>query len=487
MQVITPSGELITGTTFSPDGNYLYFVRHFRGYVVPALGGTARQIIPETFGEIGVSPDGAKLAYTHGGDAPKSQLLVVNRDGTGEHVIGEHPLGSGMRFNSPDAPSWSPDGKLIAMPAIRKTGYVLNIYPAEGGRPNTIPLPGVVSQVLWLPDQSGLLVRSATSFTSSDQIWLQPFPNGTLQRLTNDLNGYSHLSLSADGKLLAAVQRLNTFTTYVSPASKPEQGTVVTTGRSDGIGLGWTPDGNLLSQNVDSEFFVLMPDGKQRTSLFKDEVFEGAFSVCRDGRYIVFERTGLGEEQNTIWRADATGNNLKRLTDGLEDWAPVCSPDGQSVTYLSGPGYRPRRISIDGGASIALFDNEVFGTAYSPDGREIADIEDKGDRAVLMVRESQSGRPLKSFELPVGFEPPDNSPGWLVRWRPDGRTITYALWSGDGTPVNLWSQSVSGGTPRQITNFSDAIVAYDWSLDGKRLALTRQTSSRDVVLISNFR
>jgi hypothetical protein len=33
---------------------------------------------------------------------------------------------------------------------------------------------------------------------------------------------------------------------------------------------------------------------------------------------------------------------------------------------------------------------------------------------------------------------------------------------------------------RQITNFPDAIVAYDWSPDGKQLALTRETESHDV-------
>ena len=491
VQVVPPSAGVIMGVTFSPDGNYLYFVSGASGYVVPALGGSPRLIIQRSFGGIGVSPDGSKLAYVrNGGSAPKSQLSVINRDGTGEHVIAEHPPESEMTFNSQSAPSWSPDGKLIAMQVVRKTDYALNVYPAEGGPPKNIPLPGSVAQALWLPDQSGLLVCIASSFTSPCQIWLQPFPSGTLQRLTNDLDGYRHLSLSADGKMLAAVQMQDTLTTLIGPASKPELGTVITRGKQDGIGLGWMPDGNLLSQNVDSEFFLLTPDGKRRTSLFKDEVFQGDFSVCRDGRYIILGRTGAGSHQNAIWRTDATGNNSKQLTEGPDDRAPDCSPDGHSVIYLSGTGIHPRRVSIDGGTTttFTVTVNSVWGSRYSPDGQEVAEIEyiEATDKNVLIVRDAHTGHEIKSFDLPAGFDTPNNSLGWSLRWTPDGRTLTYPLWKGSGAAVNLWSQSRSGGAPRQITNFPDQIVAYDWSPDGKQLALTRDAESRDVVLISNF-
>ena len=260
LQVVPPSSGEIIAVTFSPDGNNLYYVRDRKGYVVPALGGTPRPIIEETFGGIGVSPDGRKLAFVHDGDALKSRLIVVNRNGSGEHVIAEHPRLSGTRFNSVAAPSWSPDGKLIALPAIRNTDHVLMVYPVDGSSPRVIPLPDMVRQALWLPDQSGILACIQSSFSSPGrQIWLQPLPEGRLQRLTNDLDGYRSLSLSGDGKLLAAVQEHHTFSTFVGPASNPEQGKLIKAGKTDGIGLAWLPDGTLLSQNVESEFSSLTP------------------------------------------------------------------------------------------------------------------------------------------------------------------------------------------------------------------------------------
>ena len=45
-----------------------------------------------------------------------------------------------------------------------------------------------------------------------------------------------------------------------------------------------------------------------------------------------------------------------------------------------------------------------------------------------------------------------------------------------------------GGTPRQLTDFrSDLTFFFDWSRDGKQLALARGTRTNDVVLITDFK
>jgi Tol biopolymer transport system component len=73
-----------------------------------------------------------------------------------------------------------------------------------------------------------------------------------------------------------------------------------------------------------------------------------------------------------------------------------------------------------------------------------------------------------------------------VRWTPDGRALAYVDTRDDAS--NVWSQPLAGGAPRQITDFkSDLIYMFDWSRDGKQLALWRGRMYRNVVLINDFR
>jgi serine/threonine protein kinase len=486
VQILPPSEEPITGIAFSPDGAHLYFVRDFKGYMVPALGGQPKLIIDDTFGNLGVSPDGTKLAFVHGGTAPKQQLLVVNSDGSGRRVIAEYSLESGISFRSSAPPSWSPDGKLIAVPAIHKDGYVLNIYQVDSGIVSSLSMPGHVLEPLWLPDARGILLAMPGSANKARQVWLQPYPSGQMQRLTNDLDAYSHLSISRDGRFLSAVQSQRSLTIWLGPASTPGSGSPIRTSKSDGIGLSWMRDGRLVSQDVDSELSVITRESKQVLFSFKKEIVPGAFTFCKNGHVVLATLDGGAA---TIWTSDERGRELRQLSKGPEDWSVDCSPDSQSVIYLSRlqNNLRLMKIPLQGGTPTLMSkDNEVAGLRYSPDGQSIADIEfDHESKPTLVIRDAQTGQPARSFKMPDGYTIPWNA-SWGLRWTPDGRNLSYLLWKTLGSPVNLWSQSLAGGSPRQVTNFPDEIVAYDWSSDGKQVAYTRSAATRDVVLISNF-
>ena len=69
-----------------------------------------------------------------------------------------------------------------------------------------------------------------------------------------------------------------------------------------------------------------------------------------------------------------------------------------------------------------------------------------------------------------------------ISWTPDGRGVAFARDS------NLWVQALEGGTPRQLTRFTDTrpIGYFAWSRDGKRLALSRSTVTNDIVLFKGL-
>jgi len=56
----------------------------------------------------------------------------------------------------------------------------------------------------------------------------------------------------------------------------------------------------------------------------------------------------------------------------------------------------------------------------------------------------------------------DVNPNWALRWTPDGQAITFI--DAQATISRTWNQPMSGGPPKQLTNFtSEQIINFDWS------------------------
>lgn len=492
VNIIAASDGRYGGLGFSPDGDYLYFMRDRRNedairdaYVVPALGGVARLLVQDVDVGLGVSPDGKKVAFVRGLMPQRSQLLVANSDGSDEHVVGDPVKAKLGKFWSYELPSWSRDGKWIASTINSETsGASVIICPAEGGTPVVLPFANAFG-ASWLPDQNGLLVNANTNDLHA-QIWLQPYPKGEIQRLTNDLSDYSRVTITTDGKQFAALQRQESYSISVGAPSQADQVTPFSTNKSDGLALAWMPDGQLLSEDMQSRFWLTQANGKDRVMIFdgKGELPFGGFSICGSGSFLVLTRFNGG-----IWRVDITGRNYQALSTDKGASDPDCSPDGNSMIYtsFSERGVSLMRAPIAGGTVENLLGKTypwVLGR-YSPDGEQIGLILVEGERSMqvtLAVMNSRTRVVERTFRVSFGALP-DNAQGGL-RWTPDGQALLFPL-EREGT-TDLWMQSVSGGPPRQLTH-SGHVVAYTWSPDGKRLAVTRATDSRDVVLFSNFR
>src|SRR5262249_40127230 len=141
------------------------------------------------------------------------------------------------------------------------------------------------------------------------------------------------------------------------------------------------------------------------------------------------------------------------------------------------------KVSIDGGEPIPVINKYALTPSVSPDGKLIACyyVDEKTRASKIALFPFAGGDPVKLFDLPPNAAAdPRNQP---LRWLPDGRAFTYIRTRGGVS--NIWVQPVDGGESKQLTDFkTDRIFSFDFSRDGKQLALSRGVIDTDVVLIN---
>jgi eukaryotic-like serine/threonine-protein kinase len=503
-QIVPPSAQNYYGITFSKDGNYIYYVQGiinsgFRTlYHVPALGGASRKVIENVSSPVCLSPDGTQLAFIRGNaTSGETALVVANADGTDEKQIA---VRKAPDLFTVEGPSWSPDGKLIASGVVGDPstgGATVVAVEVESGAQSPITSQkwcvNCVAQVAWLADGSGLLLLLFDPGPRSNQIWQISYPGGAVRKITNDLNSYRRLSLTADSNAIVTVQTEGASTIWVAQgdASRARQ---ISSGRYDGQqGLSWMPGGKIVYTSRESgvtDIWSMGQDGKDQRQLTANAATNLEPWATADGRYIIFTSTRRNALRTfrSIWRMDTDGGNLKQLAGGAADRFPQSSPDGRWVVFhsLRSGSLRAWKVSIDGGEPVPVTDKWTSNPTVSPDGNLVACFyrEDQANApwTKIAIIPFTGGDPVKLLDLPrLSFT---SAPG--LRWTADGRAMTY-IDTINGVS-NIWALPVDGGPPKQLTDFkTDQIFWFDFSRDGKQIAVSRGTQTSDVIVIRDFR
>ncbi|MEK6405373.1 MAG: protein kinase [Acidobacteriota bacterium] len=514
-RIAPPTRARCSGLTFSPDGNYVYYVRTEDAmpanvlYQIPVLGGTPRKITDSVHGTIGMSPDGSRIAFARWApmDFGAKLLIVMKSDGSDERVLASYKVPESVVDSA-----WSPDGKIIACTVTNHLEFDVRIVGVrvEDGTETALSSQKWIStgRIAWLPDGSGLIVPASDKPTSPLQVWHLSYPSGQVRRITNDLNGYNQVSVTGDSKSLVTVQSDLTSSIWILPDGDANRAKQITSGAGKygagvldddpsgfakidvGGGLCWTPGGMIVYHSFAGgkfDIWIMDADGRNQKQLSTGAASSYFPAVSPDGRYIVFGSDRDGKAN--IWRMDIDGANPRQLTND-NGRMPSCSADSKWVVYsqfTSAERNQLCKVSIDGGSPVSVTDpykqRTLYRSAVSPDGKLIACnyIPPGSDWQLRIAALPFDGEgPAKVFEILTVNMLRE------IHWTADGRYLTY-IETRDGVS-NLWGQPLDGGKPVPLTDFkSDLIFSWNWSPDGKQLAVARGSITSDVVLISDFR
>jgi len=503
-QVIASSDAIYTYLDFSPDGNYIYFIKAEAAvlsvrdlYRAPVLGGAPQLLTHDIDSNVAFSSDSKRYAFMRDNDPDvgKYQLRTANADGSNEKMFFGGPAREAARFLD-----WIPNGNQVVK-AQYNTGddlTTIKIINVTSGEAKTVTSYKVnyLERLVWLPDGKSLLATyqdPSTNYIRS-QIGLMSYPSGQFHAVTKDTNSYATLTISADAKTLATVQRRTLRGFYVFPAAGTTANLLAPAlpQEKDLARVAWAGSGGFYLMG-ESEVVRVSADGSNKTVILSNSSTEGVAS-CADGRTLLLGWTGPDTTNHlNIWRTDANGGDPKQLSFGKYDAVPFCSPDSKWVYYTDRDGHTAMRVPVDGSSKPevvpgavppnAIISSDEYG--ISPDGKYFACV------ITMTPAGGASGvQKINLVPLDAGAQPqtrlidPDPRIKGHLAFSPDGKSFVYAI-RVSGVE-NLWQQPLDGSPGRQITNFpAEQITNYNWSPDGKTIAMIRQHIDSDVVLLKD--
>jgi len=509
VQIVKPDSGTYRGVAFSPDGSFIEYSHYDRSadywilYRIPTLGGTPQRLVDDVDSPVTFSPDGSHFAFVRLA-LGKNKVFSAAADGSNVRELAGADL---PEYLNRDGPSWSPDGRAVAASAEVLAGHwhpQLLQVPTGGGAlaPLKIPLTPnwfSIGQVAWLPRGNGLLAVVAASSLSAlqlGQIWRLSYPDGAAQRITNDLNDYSGISLSKDGKDFVTVESQSTASIWVGSVAQTSalrQITPLNSNLYGENGLTWTPNGQIVYFSAEGgtyELWGMDSDGsnpRQLTSTPPDD----SPRVTPDGRAIVFRSGRSGSVD--IWKMNVDGSGLTQMTHTESATEFDISPDGKWLVYasLSGNNAVISKMPLQGGHSIQIaagsYPAGITPVAISPDGKWLAfpSVWSANLRYSALAYDLVPLEGGKAVSVKTTLPSSIDDVGRRFGWSPDGKALI--LIHTEAGAANLWLQPIDGSAPRQLTHFSSQMI-FDFALsrDGKRLAISRGARTSDAVLIRNF-
>ena len=485
----------------SPDGSEIVFCYKGDIYKVSAQGGTAVQLTTQASYEANPvwSPDGEQIAFASDRNG-NFDLFIMSADGGAARRLTYH--------SASEIPStFTPDGKYVlfsasiqdpATSALFPTSAMTELYrvPVEGG--NT-------EQVLGTPAEWVCFDKAGSNFLYQDRkgfedewrkhhtssiardIWLYDTQTGEHTNLTNRNGEDRNPVYAPDGKSVYFLSERNggSFNVYSFPLNAPQQVKPVTTFRTHPVRFLSVSDKGTLCYAYDGELYTQLPNSrpqKVKVELVRDDdkdiasfrFSQGATSACvsPDGKQVAFIVRGDVFVTSTNYPTTKQITNTPAGESGLS-----FAPDNRTLVYASERAgnwqlYMAKIIRKEDPnfPNATLIEEEVLLPSktverrypqYSPDGKEIAFIEDR-NRLMVLNLETKKVR-----QVTDGSTWYNTGGGFDYEWSPDGKWFTLEFIGNRHDPYSdIGIVSAQGGAITNLTNSGYMSGSPRWVLDG---------------------
>ena len=318
-------------------------------------------------------------------------------------------------------------------------------------------------------------------------IWLYDTQTGEHTNLTNRDGEDRNPVYAPDGKSVYFLSERNggSFNVYSFPLNAPQQVKPVTTFRTHPVRFLSVSDKGTLCYAYDGELYTQLPNSrpqKVKVELVRDDdkdiasfrFSQGATSACvsPDGKQVAFIVRGDVFVTSTDYPTTKQITNTPAGESGLS-----FAPDNRTLVYASertgnwqlymakitrkeDPNF-PNATLIEEEVLLPSKTVERRYPQYSPDGKEIAFIEDR-NRLMVLNLETKKVR-----QVTDGSTWYNTGGGFDYEWSPDGKWFTLEFIGNRHDPYSdIGIVSAQGGAITNLTNSGYMSGSPRWVLDG---------------------
>ncbi len=487
----------------SPDGTTILF--NYKGdiYKVPSSGGIAIPVTLSNSYEFSPvwSNDGEKIAFAS--------------DRFGNFDVFVMPASGGearrLTFHSTNEKpsSFTNDDSEIVFTALRQdlhtnvqfpTGVMPELYsvPVNGGRINQI-LTSPAHDATFSPDGKKLIFHDQKGYESewrkhhtsavTRDIWVYDTENKAYQQLS-EYEGEDRNPVFADNdRFYYLSEESGSFNVHQSALSNPDENISITSFKNHPVRFLTKSKNNTLCFSYDGEIFTLKEGGQPE----KIEVkigYDGRGTLPKPVAVSNFTEARLspnGKEFAYVFRGEIFVSSIEhgttqRITNTARQERSISfSPDGKSLIYAAEtdsswniytkslirkeePYFYMSTILKDEIVTATIA--EEFQPKYSPDGKEVAYLENRTNLKVINL-ETKKSRVVLPPENNYSYSDGDQ----YFAWSPDSKWLLVSF----GPKENIFQREVglvnaSGdGEIKNLTQSGYAEVGPKWEMDGKMM------------------